>query len=193
MKRQAPIGKAGLELIKSYEKFSATVYPDQGGHSTIGYGHKIKPEDNYGGMPLEMDQALLLLQKDVAWATDAITRLVDADVLDALNQNQYDALVSLVFNIGVGAFQESTLLSILNDGAGTLACRIDVAGLEFPRWNKTTIDGEKVVSDGLVNRREAERTLWLTPTQPTQEPKLCTHSRMKLICQDCGKTFTVSA
>ena len=194
MNRHAPIGKAGLELTKSYEKFSAMVYPDQGGHPTIGYGHKIKSGDNYGGAPLEMDQALLLLQRDVAWATDAITRLVDADVLDALNQNQYDALVSLVFNIGVGAFQESTFLSILNDGAGTLACRIDVAGLEFPRWNKATIDGEKVVSDGLVKRREAERTLWLTPVepvQPKQEPKPCRCTY--LVCQDCGKTYALLA
>jgi len=190
------IGRAGLDLIKSYEKFSATVYPDQGGHPTIGYGHKIKSGDNYGGAPLEMDQALLLLQRDVAWATDAITRLVDADAMEALNQNQFDALTSLVFNIGVGAFQESTLLRILNEGAGTLACRIDVAGLEFPRWNKATINGEKVVSDGLVKRREAERTLWLTPVDPMpafmqpeqeQKPCRCTH----LVCQDCGKTYAL--
>ena len=71
----------------------------------------------------------------------------------AINQNQFDALVSLCFNIGAGNFRSSTLLRVLN--AGNLMAAAD----QFLVWDK--VAGQ--VSDGLVRRRAAERALFVTP------------------------------
>jgi lysozyme len=73
-----------------------------------------------------------------------------------INQNQFDALVSFVYNVGAGNFAKSTLLKKLNkaDYQG--------AGDEFLRWNR---GGGKVLN-GLIRRRDAERSLFLTPIEP---------------------------
>jgi lysozyme len=74
-----------------------------------------------------------------------------------LTQNQLDALVSFVFNIGIGAFKGSTLLRKLN--AGDYAS----ASIEILRWNKATVEGRRVVLVGLARRRVAERELFIKP------------------------------
>jgi lysozyme len=71
-----------------------------------------------------------------------------------LTDNQFGALVMFAFNAGIGAFKGSTLLKKLNHG------NYNAVPAELPKWNKTTIDGKKVVSNGLVNRRAAEAGLW---------------------------------
>jgi lysozyme len=115
---------------------------------TIGYGHTrtAKP-----GMKITADEAKALLDGDLAWATAAVNRLARVP----LNQNQFDALVSLVYNIGESAFAGSTVLRRLNGG--------DYAGAAsaFEMWNKITDSaGKKVVSRGLANRRASERLLF---------------------------------
>lgn len=104
------LSSQAVELIKSFEGFSATPYPDAGGFS-IGYGHFIQAGENLLG-PLSFDGALELLKKDVAVAQNAIDRYVEV----ALSQNQYDALTSFVYNVGSGNFRSSTLLKLLNYG-----------------------------------------------------------------------------
>jgi lysozyme len=84
-------------------------------------------------------------------AVDAIERLVTVP----LEPHQYTALTSFVFNIGNGAFADSTLLELLNLGL------YDAVPYEMRRWNKITVNGVKVVSRGLVNRRESEVKEWL--------------------------------
>jgi lysozyme len=91
-------------------------------------------------------QVLDLLSQDVQPAENA----VNAGVKVALNQNQFDALVSFTFNVGVGAFSGSTLLKVLNQGD------YDGVPAQLSRWNKA---GGKVVQ-GLVNRRDNEIKLW---------------------------------
>lgn len=111
---------------------------------TGGWGHTgpdVRP-----GMVITRDMAVDWLRADVRGAEAVVKR----DVKVALNQEEYDALVDLVFNIGSGNFDTSTLLRKLNAGD------TDGAIAEFARWN---LAGGKVLA-GLVKRREAERVLF---------------------------------
>jgi lysozyme len=127
-------------FLKGFEKFRPTAYkPTRKDVWTIGYGHTKGVRE---GDTCTMAEAELFLEQDVAWFASEVSELVHA----ALTQNQYDALVSLCFNIGVGAFSGSTLLKKLNvmDYVG--------ASAEFPKWDRQA--GE--VLGGLLTRREAE-------------------------------------
>lgn len=131
-------GNEGPLATKAYKPTPDDVW-------TIGYGH------TRGVMPTDTctaDQADAWLQNDVAGAVIAVCHLVDVP----LAQAQFDALVSLVFNIGAGNFQTSTLLRKLNarDYAG--------AAEEFPKWNHQA--GH--VLDGLTTRRDAEQARFLS-------------------------------
>jgi len=138
------ISLAGLNFIKAVEGMKLTRYKDSAGLWTIGVGHLIKPFENY--TTITEAEAMRLLAEDVAEAEIAVNRYVKVP----LTQNQFDALVSFVFNVGSGAFRRSTLLTKLNAG--------DYAGAaaQFPAWRKA---GGVVVS-GLVNRRNKEVALF---------------------------------
>jgi lysozyme len=138
------ISDKGLGLIKNFEGFSPNPYPDGNGYS-IGYGHQILPGENYNLITRE--KAEELLQNDAKIAKEAVEKYVKIP----LNQNQYDALCSLVYNIGQGAFRDSTLLKKLNSKD------YESAGKEILRWNKY----KKEIHQGLVNRRNLERKLFL--------------------------------
>lgn len=142
----------GVTAIAQHEALRTAVYYDQAGHATIGYGHKIKPGESF--ISISADDALTILAADVGVAEDAVNALVRV----GLSQSQFDALVSLVFNIGSGNFRSSTLLRRLNGGdyAGALA--------QFGVWNKVRSGGGLVVSNGLVSRRAAEAALFAAGT-----------------------------
>lgn len=112
---------------------------------TIGVGHTggVKPGDT-----CTEEQAMNWLRADVAWAEAAVRNNVGVK----LSQGQFDALVSLVFNIGAGQFGSSTLLRRLNDTPPDYAG----AAAEFPRWIHA---GSKVLP-GLVKRRALERAMF---------------------------------
>lgn len=148
----------GLDLIKQWEGFKPDVYKDSAGLPTIGVGHLITKSEQssgnivIGGVPVQYangltdQQVLDLLSQDVQPAEQAVNNGVKV----ALDQNQFDALVSFTFNVGVGAFTGSTLLKVLNQS------QYDGVPDQLRRWNKA---GGKVVQ-GLVNRRENEVKLW---------------------------------
>jgi len=138
------INEAGLKLIKRFEGVELEPYADAGGKLTIGYGHLVKPGEFFSRISEERAHALL--REDVRVAEAYVKRYVDVQ----LNENQFAALTSLVYNIGPGNFRRSTLLSLLNKGKG------DLAALEFRRWNKV---GTRSVP-GLTKRRAAERRLF---------------------------------
>jgi len=152
------ISEHGLELLKQWEGFELKVYKDSAGLPTIGVGHLItKSEQSSGaiviaGAPvpyangLTDQQALDLLSQDVQPAELTVNNKVKV----ALNQNQFDALVSFTFNVGGASFNGSTLLKVLNQG------QYAQVPDQLRRWNKA---GGKVVQ-GLVNRRENEVKLW---------------------------------
>lgn len=141
---------SGLKLIAEFEGFSATPYPDAQGQS-IGYGHFIKAGENIQ-WPITEEQALDLLKQDAASANTSVNSLVKVP----LTQNQHDALVSLVYNIGSGAFAASTLLKLLNAGDYTGAAE------QFARWNKSRdASGNLTVNQSLVARRASEASLFM--------------------------------
>lgn len=101
------------------------------------------------GMIVTEAEGERLLVKELSGYEDAVERLVKVE----LNQNEFDALVLLVFNIGIGAFQKSTLLKLLNQG------KRDAAAAQFMRW----VNGGGKRLPGLVKRRAAEAALFCEP------------------------------
>lgn len=136
----------GLDLIKHFEGFSAQPYQCSAGRWTIGYGHLIKGEERFL-QPIDEGAAQELLKADIAQSEQAVCRLVKV----LLTQGQFDALVSFVFNLGQGAFSQSTLLRLLN------AQNYREAAKQFTRWD---FAGGKRIA-GLSRRREAEKALFL--------------------------------
>lgn len=143
------ISPAGLNLIKKYEGLKLTAYKCPAGILTIGYGHTktVKP-----GMTINKEMAELLLREDLIWVESAIKRHVTVQ----LNQNQFDALSSFIYNVGERAFANSTLLKLLNQG------KILEAGEEFMRWTKARQPGGLKELPGLVKRRAEEKVLFLS-------------------------------
>jgi len=144
------INREGLELIKRFEGLRLEAYQDVAGIWTIGYGHIRTAKE---GMVITEAEAEALLRGDLADAEGAVSRLVKVPV----SENEYSALVSLVFNIGAGAFSGSTVLRKLNAGDHKGAADAILM------WNRATVGGKKVVVQGLVRRRDAERSLFLKP------------------------------
>lgn len=139
------ISQEGLSLIKSFEGFSKTPYICPGGFKTIGYGHILNEGENIESV--SKDEALALLAQDLKHAEANVLRLTYIPI----KQNQFDALVSFVFNLGAGAYQRSTLRSKLNRG------EFDLIPEELLRWVR--VNGAVIM--GLVRRRRAEMELFL--------------------------------
>lgn len=108
------ISNKGLMLIKKFEGLRLESYQDVAGVWTIGVGTTVYPngEKVKEGDKITREEALAYLKSDVKSIEDCINKNVHVPI----NQNQFDALVSLVYNIGTRAFSNSTLLKILNSG-----------------------------------------------------------------------------
>jgi len=132
------------KLIQSFEGCELSAYRDPVGIWTIGFGHTSGVME---GQTVTLAEAEDLLKQDVKNFSGA----VEAWVHVPLSQSQFDALVSFAYNVGTGAFSQSTMLRLLN--AGNFA----EAANQFPLW--VHAGGE--VLPGLVRRREAERQLFL--------------------------------
>jgi lysozyme len=140
--------EAGKNLIKEFEGFRATAYICPAGVVTVGYGTtRIKGNAVQLGTTITTDEADVLLEEDLKKFEDAVNQNVRVEI----TQNQFDALVAFVYNVGAGNFKKSTLLKKINDEDFT------VAADEFLKWNKA---GGKVLK-GLTRRRTAERELFL--------------------------------
>ena len=137
------LGERGTEILKYFEGGRLEAYQDSVGVWTIGYGHT---KGVLEGMTITQEGAEQLLQTELEEDEGYIENYVTVP----LTQNQFDALVVWVYNLGPTNFRNSTLLKELNSGNYT------AAGKEITRWNKA---GGKVLA-GLVKRREAEAKLF---------------------------------
>lgn len=151
MARRMRISRPGLELIKSFEGFRARSSELPDGRWVIGYGHTRSARENL--RVSRSDAELILRFKDLL----PFETLVSEMVHTPLTANEFDALVSLAFNIGENAFRASDTLKYLNEGNRLAAA--DAIGM----WRKAKVDGELRVVDALVRRRAAEVALFLKP------------------------------
>ncbi len=139
----------GLALIMRHEALSLKAYKCPAGIWTIGYGHT---RDVKAGDVCTKQQAVEWLMQDVKTAEAAIN---NAHL--PINQNQFDALVSFVFNVGIGNFKRSTLLKKIR--ANAFDKNIEQ---QFMRWNKARVNGRLKPLRGLTKRRTAESKLYFS-------------------------------
>lgn len=144
------IGDDGIELIASFEKCRLKAYDDGYGVWTIGYGHTkgVRP-----GMVISQEEAEELFREDL----EEFEGYVLQTITETPTQNEFDAMVSLTFNIGPGGFARSSVARFFNLGEYKRAANA------FLLWNKATNrkTGVLEVSNGLVRRRNAEKFLFL--------------------------------
>lgn len=149
------INQPGLHLVQEFEGYEKKLrdgtdrvmtYIDPVNIPTIGFGHT--GSDVVLGKIITRAEAEALLRKDLEKAEAAVSSLVKV----TLNDNQFSALVSFVFNVGAGAFKQSTMLKLLNDS------KYKAAADQFSRW----VMGAGSPLPGLVRRRKAERELFLS-------------------------------
>lgn len=137
------ISKEGLVLIKHFEGCELKAYRCPANVLTIGYGHtKNVTED----MEITQQEANDMLDEELIEYCEYIDKMVKV----SLNQNQFDALVAWIYNLGPTNFRNSTLLTVLNQE------RYSDVPEQIKRWNKA--DGK--ILDGLIKRREAEALLF---------------------------------
>lgn len=140
----------GVSLIKSSEAWRSEPYMDGGGVATIGYGFTHYPDGSKVSMkdkPLTTAQGMNIFNQLIGKFTSQITPLIKVILTD----NQFSAVVDLAYNIGVGAFKNSTLLKKINVNPNDPTIRA-----EFLRWNKD--NGKEI--QGLTNRRVKEANLY---------------------------------
>lgn len=145
------VSRAAIELIKRFEGYRrhAAQLPD--GRWTIGYGHTLTARE--GAEVSEPDAEALLVYDLIS-----VQHAVNENIYAPVTQNQYDALCSFAFNIGLDNFRRSQVLKRLNAGAAVqAACAMEL-------WRKADFEGERIVVDALVRRRAAEKALFLAPT-----------------------------
>ena len=146
---QMAVSPFGVDLICNFEGKRLTAYDDGVGGWTIGFGTTKYPNGIRvkKGDTCTLDQAKAYMQNDLK----SFEQTVNNTVKVPLSQNQFDALVSLAYNIGSTAFKNSTLVRQLNEG------NYKAAANQFNVW--VNAGGKRM--QGLVNRRAAERTLFL--------------------------------
>ncbi|MBO5739009.1 glycoside hydrolase family protein [bacterium] len=151
------ISETGIELIKKFEGCVLKAYKCPAGVWTIGYGHTSGVKE---GQTITKAEAEDYLKQDLTTFETYVSNLVTV----AINQNQFDALVSFCYNLGPGNLKSSTLLKLLN------AKNYSEAAEQFDRW---IYAGGKKLS-GLVKRRAAEKALFLQPFNTTSYKVIAT-------------------
>jgi len=141
------INIAGVALIKEFEGCKLEAYKCPAGVWTIGYGHT--GAEVVKGCKIDLDTAGEILDKDLTNFSVGVDKLVTNKTITS---NEFSAMCSFAFNVGLGNFKASTLLRCVN--------KFNTAGAagEFMRWNLV----RGIISPGLVRRREAERALFVS-------------------------------
>lgn len=162
------ISDEGLRLIKSFEGYltkqkdgSCAAYLCPAGVPTIGWGCT---EGVRLGMVWTEAEAEAALRREIAKFENAVMKSVTVE----MNQNEFDAMVSLAYNIGTGAFTRSTVLRRLNNGDRSGAAKA------FEMWTKALDPktGKRRELRGLVSRRKREAALFLKPVEAPELPAM---------------------
>lgn len=143
------INEAGLRIIKESEGLRLEAY-NVGGQWLIGYGHTRTAR---AGMKISEAEADRLLREDVEGAEESVRAVVTAP----LNENQFSAMVSLAYNLGIGGFKKTTVFERINKG--------DYQGAAdgFLNHDRARVDRQLKPIAHLTERRQKERALFLTP------------------------------
>jgi lysozyme len=141
--------QAGLDLIKAFEGFRARSELLPNGRWMVGYGHVRRAKK---GVRVNKTEAEAILRE---YDLPPIERFVMRCILAPITQNEFDALVSLAFNIGPKAFSGSDVVAGMNAGN-----RLEAAAA-FDLWRRAKIGGRVQIVDALVRRRAAEKALFL--------------------------------
>lgn len=143
-----------IDLIKQFEGFYPNAYLCPAGVPTIGFGSTMWADGRKVklGEVISMENAEKLLMWEINNKVHCLNKLY-------LNQNQFDALMSFVYNVGVGNLMKSTLYkkALLNPNDPTIHD-------EFMKWNKARVKGVLTPLKGLTRRREAESNLYYEQT-----------------------------
>lgn len=151
------ISKTGMALIQRFEGFRAepALLPD--GRYVVGYGHlQTTPA------AVTKAEAQAALEQDLA----PVAALLNQVLLAPVSQNQFDALASFAFSIGLDAFKRSDVVRHLNAGEPI------AAACAFDAWRKSDALGDAQVIDVLVRRRAAEKALFLEVDTPPAAPSV---------------------
>ncbi len=158
---KARISDAALDLIARFEGCRLEAYRDAVGVWTIGYGHTSRagPPQVRPGMRITKEEAREILHRDVERFARDVARVLGADA-GRLRLNQFGALVSFAYNVGIGNLKRSSVLKAVREG------RHDDVPRLLLQWTKA--GGRRL--RGLVRRRRAEGRLWLTPEDRRRPP-----------------------
>lgn len=154
-KKTPPVSSLAINIVKEFEGFKDHAYIDTDGTPVIGYGlSRINGRRVSLGDRINQHQAHQALNLHLEEIHQELARVVEVP----LNEHQLSALASISFNVGVDSIKESTLLRKINtqDYLG--------AANEFLRWDKANLRGRLVRLPGLTRRRQAERKLFLAPS-----------------------------
>jgi lysozyme len=152
MKLNPRLSAQAIDLVKSFEGLRRHAARLPEGGWTIGYGHTASARR---GATVTSGEAEALLIYDL----HRVANEIDALIFTPINANQFDALVSFAFNVGVANFRRSVVLKRINEG------RLLQAASALELWRKAMFEGEDLVLDALVRRRAAEKALFLTPPE----------------------------
>ena len=157
------INQATIDLVKRWEGFKADAYRCPAGVWTIGYGITAGAGigvDPKPGMRVTEAQA----ERHLAQALERFAAQIRPSITAPINENEFGAFLSLAYNIGAGGFRGSSALRHFNAGDKARAA----AAIKL--WNKATVNGKRQTLQGLVNRREDEVRLFLTPVAAQPAP-----------------------
>ena len=160
MMRRMRTSNRGLKLLMGFEGFRSRAISLGNDRFVVGYGHTKGARE---GTVVSKSEAVAILQK---YDLPPIEAFILDSATAPLNQNEFDALVSLVFNIGIEAFRTSDVLAFLNSGEKL------AAGEAFTAWRKARLNGRLIIIDALIRRRAAEKALFMlhpggTPIAPS--------------------------
>ena len=154
MNTELKVSKTCVDLVTKFEGYRPIPYICPAGYLTVGIGVRIKSKEDFlkkypHGIPFSDAQKQLMAHME-----KSVEPVIKLNVKVQLTQNQFDALADFIYNLGEGAFKESTLLKLLNQN------KYQEASEQFKRWNKAKVNGHLVALAGLTRRRMADHLLF---------------------------------